>query len=667
MIKATTQPIFKSAATFVLALLFAGSITATALAGGKSPPPTYDVTFDNLAGEFFSLKVSVPKIEVKGSNIPKADIEKMFAKNAPFADRLKALTAFTAGSVDMPVMTFSLDIAPVKIEGSYKDAKLEKIADGKIGKFSSSGMDASYTIGDMLNAKAVAKGSVYNDVNIVHLYRLWEDKASPEDKEAVALMGASTLDGLTIDMKMSEPEPGESGTRPGFSAHAEYGRITSPDGAKMKLLSRPMKETFDEIVTTARILGPSLEKELANDPARIEQLKKLGLNVIELIENYESNSSTMESVSFTETINDPKIGQPIVMTGKIEKTEVTPTSYLVSGISFGGNEVTGKIGSLSAKNFSLTPFLASAKALLSGPTEEAFDKKKLAQLYLSIYSNLGTISIDDVEVNVPGSKIASPIVNRNDEDDENDEGTPEAQAPAPSPMPETLSFNVRNFTLRLEKPFNGFPTSSRLALQGFQMPTIVMLANGKADSLKTYTALKDVGIETLDASFAIDSSWNRDSKEMSINEISGSEASFGSVLFKGTIGNFTENLFTLDSNVAAMASLGLLAKDVSLHVEDKGGLDRALELAAREQGMTAEQLKASVPLMLAMIPEPFASMSSISTIKQALLQYWENPGKLDIAIKAKNGPGLGIADFMAASKDPASIEAKIDVMATATK
>ncbi len=664
------QPVFKSAATLAVALSVAGLGTLSAQAGGKSPPAAYDVTLENVTYDIYGVKLTYPKIDIKGSNIPKADLEKMLAAGTASPDRLKAMQAFTAGSAEIPTTNLSFEAGTLKVSASCTGEKLEKIAAGKVGKYSFSGCSGQVLDKDKTLATFTVglKSGGVNDYNFVHAYRLWVDKAGPEDKDAVALTGPGTAEGLTFAI-----------TAPGFEAKGEYAKMTATEGTKIKLLSRPLKDVVAQVTTLISESANKSDPDAPKGPTvqQVDQIKQIGMIAVELFENLQPGAATIENYTLSETITDPKLGSPFSFSAKAAKIETKGFDQQGTDITFNGGKITGKLGSYSWKGFSFGPIVGEAKKLLSLPSEQLVSEisktnrmsglSGISRAVLSIYANIGTVSLNDLEVNAKG--ITKAVAMAHDEDEEEgDDEAPATPAPAQPATPETVDFTVKlkNFTWKMEKPFNAIPTTFRFSFDNLQIPAIVFTLDGKASSLKTYKTLQSVGLDTVNMSHVIDLGWNKDAKELNL-EIGGADAGLGSVSLKGTLGNFTETMFSWDQKAIQMAAIGLTAKNVSLHTEDKGGLDKLLKITAAEQGQSPEQLKAMVPMMAAMIPEPLASMSSVQTIKKALLDYWANPGKLDIAIKAKNGVGLGLADLFAASQDPTSLDSKIDVTATATK
>ncbi|MEN3929580.1 hypothetical protein WJT86_00725 [Microvirga sp. W0021] len=652
MNKKYTEITFKGAAAFAIAL----SMIGTAYAGGKSPAAAYDVSFDNISAEFFLLKINMPKVEIKGSSLQKADIEKMFAKDTPVADRIKALSAYTANSIDIPTMTFVLDASTgdaskfVKFSGDYKDVKLEKVANGKIGKTSVANGGLDVDASGILSMNYNAKSYSMNDFNFVHVFRAWEDKAGPEDKEAVALYSSAQIESISGSAK------DENG-----SQTFEYGKYNVSQGSKFKLPSKPLKETVNEVIAILNDKDAQKNKDEA-----LKRFKAIAPQAIEFIENYYFETYTLDSYKMTQVLT-PKGQEGVTINASTGKIEFSPKQLSVSDItvSVPTAKAEVKIGSVSNKGFSIDPLLATAKTLLAKPDNSLSEEDGMS-LALAMYSNLGTTSFDNIDIKAVAPK---PVVQQDDEDDEETtDETVEETTSSQATSGETIDINVKakNFTFKLENPVNNIPSAVRISFDNLQFPATLFALKGDEKGLKAMENLKKVGLENLNVSYAVDASWNKDANELHINEIKTAEESMGSTLIKGTIGNFTSAMFTTDKQAATLSALGLLVKDLSLHHEDKGMLNKLIELNAEEKGITPEQIKSTVPMMAAFIPEPFASMESVKTIKDAALKFWANPGKLDISIKAKDGKGLGLADFMSVKQNPAAIDGKIDVKASAS-
>lgn len=641
------QRVVQGIAALALALPLVGFSTLSAQAGAKSPPPAYDVTFENISTEFLSVKLRLPKIEIKGSNIAKADIEKLFSQDATtsFAERLKP---FTAATITIPAADFEFKFGPIDGKGSYQGIVFENIAGGLIGKTAVASISAQYSVKDVLEATVIAKPMVFNEFNLAHLLHVWNDKAGADEKDLKPLWGTGSIDGLSIKT-----------TAPTGNGTAEYGKLTILSGPKVRALSRPLKEIVNDGVNLALTLA---NKGAASDPAiRGEQLNKLHATLsgaVEFAENYVPDSYTIDAYKAEEMV-----ANLIKVTVEIAHLQAGSGHIQLDNITFSALDNKVKIGKASLEGFSLEPTIAAAKVFLAKPID-SFDEKELSMLAQRLQPNWGTFNFRDIDVDVTVPKSA--LADEEDDEDSDDEEDTEEATPAPeqpAAQNQNIKFKIKDVTVKAEKPFNGIPTAFRLAISNFQSPVAQLTTRSDARTQELLKQLAALGYVDANLTYVVDLSWDKSANELAINEVRIADETLGSFVLGGTIGNFTEDMFSGKTALIQATAIGLLAKNVSLHVEDRGLLDRFAKLKADELGMTVEQWKSSFAQMLMLIPPDIAELNSVKTLKTALLNFWNKPGTLDVAVKAKNGAGLGLADFIAISQAPASIEPKIELKA----
>lgn len=642
-----TQRAFRSLAAFALALPLAGFWALSAQAGAKSPPPTYDVTFDNVSTEFLSAKVRLPKVEIKGSNIAKADIEKLFSSEAatPFGDRVKT---FSAASVTIPAIEIEFAFGPVQGKVSYQGIVVEGINGGRIARTAVASTTAQISVKDISSADIIAKPMILNDLDLAQAFRIWSDKAGPDDGDLKGLWGSGSMDGFS----MRSTSPTGAGT-------AEYGKVTIISGPKVRPLSRPMKEIFNDAVALVQAFS---DKSVNPDPAtKAEQLRKLQTTlsgVVEFAENYQPDSYTLDGYKAEELV-----ANLIKVTVNIARMEAGPKGLKLDGIAISGLDGNIGIGGFSLDGFSLEPTIAAAKVFLAKPLE-SYTESDFQMLARKLQPNWGTFNFRDVDIDVTVPKGATDT-DKDEEEEESEEATPAPAPEQPAAQMENIKFRVGDVTLKLEKPFNGIPTALRIAISNLQVPVSMILIKDDTWTRQLPQQLQAIGYSDANLSYAVDMSWNRDANELTINEIKFGDETLGSFVLGGTIGNFTPDMFSGNLNLIQASAISLLAKNVSLRVEDKGVLDRVAKIKAGELGLTPEQWKASLSQMMMLIPPDLTELNSVRVLTKAILDFWNKPGTLDISVRAKNGAGLGLADFIALTQVPTSIDPKIEVKAEA--
>jgi hypothetical protein len=120
-------------------------------------------------------------------------------------------------------------------------------------------------------------------------------------------------------------------------------------------------------------------------------------------------------------------------------------------------------------------------------------------------------------------------------------------------------------------------------------------------------------------------------------------------------------------NQQMAASMGVAVKALTLDIDDQGLSDIILTQVAAEQGGTAEQMRpVFAGLAQGTIIGMLAGAAEASKVGAAVNSFISGQAKrLTIEVTAKNEPGLGMMDFMAAETDPTTLIGKVNIDATA--
>ncbi|WP_230532020.1 hypothetical protein [Microvirga roseola] len=299
----------------------------------------------------------------------------------------------------------------------------------------------------------------------------------------------------------------------------------------------------------------------------------------------------------------------------------------MDGIEIDAPDNRVKIESASLNGFSIAPTLKGLKALQGKPLKD-LDHSALR----SLIPTLGTLRLSGMGIDT---------LDRS------------------GPAPERTNLTVKSFEITADKPVNGIPTNIRIDQQNsaFELP-----ANSTDEFLRQLIAL---GYKTLDTSFVAAATWNEESGEIAIKELSLEGQEIGSVSLSGTIGSVGRDLFSTDKATAAAALIGAKAKALDIVVDDKGLLERYLAKAAEEQKTSLESLRrtyaGAAPLALSSL---LGNSEQAKTLGQAVSRFIAQPGRLTISAEPKNPSGFGVMDFMLAS-DPKEALKKLDVTAKA--
>jgi hypothetical protein len=233
------------------------------------------------------------------------------------------------------------------------------------------------------------------------------------------------------------------------------------------------------------------------------------------------------------------------------------------------------------------------------------------------------------------------------------------------PDPETeggrIKASVGDFDLSLAEYVNGIPSDILTTASNI---VVDLPANSDDEQLQQLIAL---GITSIDAGFTIDASWNEAENTIAVDEVSVTGANLATVLLTGTIANATEALFATDENQAMAAAMGVAIANLKVDVTDAGLSDIILAAVAAEQGATAEQMRpVFAGLAEGTIVGMLAGAAEAQKVGGAVSSFVSGQAKqLIIELTAKEAPGLGMMDFMAAESDPTVLIGKVTIDATA--
>ncbi len=183
------------------------------------------------------------------------------------------------------------------------------------------------------------------------------------------------------------------------------------------------------------------------------------------------------------------------------------------------------------------------------------------------------------------------------------------------------------------------------------------------DGLKDLIAL---GYKDVDLSMAWRRAGARRDNDLSISNVSVQGVNMGSVTLRGTMGNVTRDVFSGDATMAQIALFGATVKQVALTIDNRGLFERLLEREARRQKKTPDALRKELGgAAQMMIPALLGGTPQAKSVAAAVSKFIAKPGRLVVTAKAKNPMGLGAADVLMNSGNPADVIAQVEITATA--
>lgn len=311
---------------------------------------------------------------------------------------------------------------------------------------------------------------------------------------------------------------------------------------------------------------------------------------------------------------------------------MTPGVY--PEISLDGLDITVEgDGSVQVGNITFKEMDLSAPIAAIQGAPEAINEAWLAANARSLIPAFAGLSFSDVAVDVPDP----------DADDER------------------IQASIGAFDLSLSDYLNGIPTNLVTTADNI----IVQLPTDSDD--EQVQQLLDLGVTSIDAGFTVDASWNEAEDSIAVNEVSVTGADLATIKLAGTIANATEALFGMDENAAIAAAMGVAISQLTLDVTDTGLSDLILASVAAEQGSDPATMRpVFAGLAEGTIVGMLAGAAEAQKVGAAVNAFVSGKAKyLTIEMTAKEPPGLGMMDFMAAESDPTSLIGKVTIDASA--
>lgn len=203
--------------------------------------------------------------------------------------------------------------------------------------------------------------------------------------------------------------------------------------------------------------------------------------------------------------------------------------------------------------------------------------------------------------------------------------------------------------------FAGFtPTKIDIALDAFKMP---IPKNSKDDGLKN---MLELGITEIDLSSKVKMNWDEPTTKLIVEDISVDMQKFGRFAMKGELGNIPRALLEDPKTNWPIAMMSANVQKLSFSLENKGGFEKLLEKTAKDQGKKPDQLRTEISTMApAMIGAFMAAHPDAQALADALGKFTKGLGSLSVAARSATPAGIGAADVMAASQNPAALLTKV--------
>ncbi|MFE1598740.1 hypothetical protein [Methylobacterium sp. ID0610] len=567
------------------------------------------VALDDLSFRFGATLVKVPRLELRGTALSRADLQAILdpASAEPWPARLRRLSA---ESLAIPLLRVEQALGDTVQVVVYRDLVARSLTEGRIGSLDVAG--AVLTVegggkGDGRSGGANAGAGAYGrmaarDLDLTGLARLLTEAGGPEAPN-VRVYGSIAIDDIAV-----------SGPR------GEAFRIGHLEGRDFG--GRP----------TAMPWGEAANRLSAGDPAKAspEERARVMALAADLLDAVSVGPVELRDLS----VMDPGEGAPTRFT--LARLAFGPDGgagmVRTEALALDGPELRFGLKTLTLSGLSLKPTLAGLRRSAAGPLDPA-EMRRYAPL-------IGRVALDGLEVDVPPAK---------------DPGKPLAKDPLKAEAPVHVA--LRSASLDMSAPRDGIPTAARLNLDGLAFPV--------SASDPSLAALAGLGYTAVDLSGVLDSSWNEETREVSVREFSLTGKDMGRARLTATLGGVGSELFNPDVAVSSLALLGATAKALALTVENSGLFERFVADQAKAQSLKPAELQQeySAAALLG-IPAVLGNSTGAKALGQAVSRFVTKPGRLTVTAAAKDPGGLGFLDVSTAAS-PGKVFERLNVTATA--
>lgn len=581
---------------------------------------TFTVT--DIASPDGDMQVIVPTLEVVDGNLTEAQIRSLF--EGDIAGVADALAGLNATSIRIPELRLTF-IVPDTSAGTTTGGKLDKgaapaaPAEPQTSEF----VYKDLVIEDIENGVAgsikVGSGELVGDEDVAFTL----NEMSAADFNIAATLGFYGLVPSASDeiVPIYKDFTFGGGSVVGDDVSCDIGSASASE-----FRARPLRTPLLEIVRIAEELE-ALEDDETPPPEVIHTFIDF---YVDMLTAFETTPMTFTGVNCTGTDTD---GNDVkVATGPIEIGAFGGGIYPSISMSDFDVNVEGdgfvKLGNFTMKPIDLNPLI---ELLKDAPetVDEAWFEANARQIFPAFEGfSARDFAMDVEDPDVPGQRI---------------------------------KMSLGQFDLTLGDYLNGIPTNVNSVTRDF---SITLPESAEAEMGIDLEAL---GLQTLVMGYDVVAHWNEAEDTIVIENIRVDVQNLGEVKLTATIGNAVPELFGNDLDVAAMAAMGLVVKDITVDVTDTGGKALVLRQAAAEQGVDADTLAKQFSgiaqgTALAML----GGTADAKTVGDALAAFIDGSDKITINMTAKDPAGVGLVEFMALEEDPTQITQVMTVTAEAS-
>jgi hypothetical protein len=373
------------------------------------------------------------------------------------------------------------------------------------------------------------------------------------------------------------------------------------------------------------------------DLFKVSQKKRTGAqpSTQEIADAFAALSDLITAFQISAEIKDMSLqvtGSPDGIDGKLSRVSMSlgdngALSEAVEGISFDGAGAHVKIDRMGFNGLMLGP-AAQAFATAAAQGDNGI-KNANPRDYIP---TLAQLIIAGAAVNAPASRKDGGAPNR-------------------------ISVGLGKFELNNGNFLQGIPTALTINLEH--------LSAELPQSEPKFKDLIALGYSRLDLSSHVDVAWREATQQIDLNNLSATGVEMGTLSFKSTIGNAPKQLFAGSFAEIQAAAAAMMIKLLDIKFENMGLIDKVIAKQAKDQNMSAAEVKAGfAQAAAAAVPAMLGDASGARDVANAVATFIATPKNLHVTVRAPDG--VPITDFASATNQ-AALLSKIQLSATANE
>ncbi|KPQ10050.1 MAG: hypothetical protein HLUCCO17_12295 [Saliniramus fredricksonii] len=382
----------------------------------------------------------------------------------------------------------------------------------------------------------------------------------------------------------------------------------------MRLLQEPLTETIAAIT----------EMEDTEDPTPEEATRMLNF-MADLMDSFRFEEMGVTGISIVDESDEDPVDMSIARIGFLGSPDGGFASFTLEDmrVAAEGAEIT--IASIGSEGFSFAPMTEGLRRLAEDPDADLSPDE--IQRMMPV---IGTVTLDNLTASIP----------------------PQPDAPA-------MDGAIGRLSVTADTPYQGVPTNLRVAIDNLAFD----LPEGTGEEF--VETARAFGYERLDLSGSFAARWNEAGQEIVLSDLSFSGEDIGAASLRGVIGGVGPQAFSGDEAARLMALMGASVKNLHLMVEDRGIAEILLTLQAAEMGVSPDEARQQMGMMSQMmLPAMLGGGPQAQGLAEAVGQFLENPGELEIAVESIDPAGIPIMELGTMST-PAALMERIEIDAQA--